>query len=642
MKKRYMILILILILSLSSCNFDFTSFFSHEHEYIKSYDENSHYDYCECGKKINEVSHNFTEWTVITEATISQDGLRQKNCKECDYILSEIIDKIPHEHQFSTDYIADVDYHYYECECKERKNQAPHTFTDWEIINNPTTTENGKKERYCSICEYTQTEIIPKTTHVCIFKEDYKYTELNHYKECECGNKIYEEHDHTYKNEIYIENSIQYLKSECKCGHQLKNELNQRITNNYGYKKFKELNEKYALFYVDLYSSLSNFTNSKINVVKNNDYYEIASVNYKKYSISIDEAMAVWSIIYLENPQFYFMSNEFTYTEEHLNVCIDEDYINFETRQAIQADINQMLVECSNIIKDTDNEITKAYKIHNFLIDRIDYAYENDGITPQDDAWAHNIVGMAQKKGGVCESYSKSYKYLCNIFGIENILVTGYSKSQSHAWNMINIDNEWYHVDLTWNDQKNTIYNYFALSKADIEKDHEIKICDTLKINYLYELPQQAASTIQLVTLYENNDEVGLYKSIDDAFSMMVNVNSSYKIRLHLFKYNSADNKLYAISNYKYNIKSKFPQCNRIEISALDSSIAEKYDAITELNLNTDNILNSNLTLINICLKTNNYNFNLSNYNITLKGYSGGISGIYTSNTGIIIKQTIK
>lgn len=59
--------------------------------------------------------------------------------------------------------------------------------------------------------------------------------------------------------------------------------------------------------------------------------------------------------------------------------------------------------------------------------------------------------GIMVKKVGVCASYAYSYKLLCDIAGIECIVVTGSMDTVPHAWNKVKIDNEWLTTDCTNN-----------------------------------------------------------------------------------------------------------------------------------------------------------------------------------------------
>lgn len=52
-----------------------------------------------------------------------------------------------------------------------------------------------------------------------------------------------------------------------------------------------------------------------------------------------------------------------------------------------------------------------------------------------------------------CEGYAKTMQYLCDLAGIESMVVIGTNANgDSHAWNVIKIDGNWYNVDSTWDD----------------------------------------------------------------------------------------------------------------------------------------------------------------------------------------------
>ena len=70
---------------------------------------------------------------------------------------------------------------------------------------------------------------------------------------------------------------------------------------------------------------------------------------------------------------------------------------------------------------------------------------------------------------------------LLDRVGISSIMVTSYD--MNHAWNLVNIDNEWYHVDTTWDDPVGysgaTRHTYFLrgsdyMSKVDQHQLYKI------------------------------------------------------------------------------------------------------------------------------------------------------------------------
>ena len=69
----------------------------------------------------------------------------------------------------------------------------------------------------------------------------------------------------------------------------------------------------------------------------------------------------------------------------------------------------------------------------------------------------HNIYGALYNKKVVCEGYARTFKYILDGLGIENVLVSGTGTNssgvtESHAWNYVKIDEKWYGVDVTWDD----------------------------------------------------------------------------------------------------------------------------------------------------------------------------------------------
>ena len=79
---------------------------------------------------------------------------------------------------------------------------------------------------------------------------------------------------------------------------------------------------------------------------------------------------------------------------------------------------------------------------------------------------------------GVCQGYALAAYLLLKEMDIDVRYVTGDAiPVGGHAWNLVKVDGEWYHLDTTWNDPipdqgKNIRYDYFLLADATISKDH--------------------------------------------------------------------------------------------------------------------------------------------------------------------------
>ena len=165
------------------------------HDEAWKYDDTNHWQECSCGEKLNVANHAYGEWRVTKPATETEEGSKARDCTVCDYVQTETIPMLKHEHSYG-DWQKDKTQHWKECRCGKKTEVGNHTFDDWTITKEPTTTETGSRERTCSICKYTQTETLPVHTHD-VHDEAWKYDETQHWQECSCGEKL-NVANHTY------------------------------------------------------------------------------------------------------------------------------------------------------------------------------------------------------------------------------------------------------------------------------------------------------------------------------------------------------------------------------------------------------------------------------------------------------------
>ena len=127
-----------------------------------------------------------------------------------------------------------------------------------------------------------------------------------------------------------------------------------------------------------------------------------------------------------------------------LAVAIGLEYCTAQDVAAMQVKLDQ-LVDQANTLCQTDLE--KVFYVHEWLVQNIAYDREHlsDGV--QDD---HNLRGALLEGTAVCDGYAKTYTLTLRKLGITGVLVT--SKDIGHAWNMVELDGNWYQVDCTWDD----------------------------------------------------------------------------------------------------------------------------------------------------------------------------------------------
>ena len=167
-----------------------------------------------------------------------------------------------------------------------------------------------------------------------------------------------------------------------------------------------------------------------------------------------------------------------------------------EYNRKIEKEVNS-LAEKLNLTAGTDYE--KEIKIHDWLCQNISYDDEGADRTKLTRMIAsHNIIGVFAHHRAQCEGIAKAVKVLLNAVDVKCIVVTGESvkngKRSPHAWNIVNIDGQPYHLDITWDigaidsDFKRIPYDYFNLSDQMIEKEHRadtrLPLCFSMRHNY--------------------------------------------------------------------------------------------------------------------------------------------------------------
>lgn len=174
-------------------------------------------------------------------------------------------------------------------------------------------------------------------------------------------------------------------------------------------------------------------------------------------------------IMYLENrysgdfdpiTQSYEMNFVYKYSIKQTNIML------METEAAAKEIMEQISPSMS------DYEKLKIF--HDYLVLNV----ESSADSPEGDS----VYGALVNKKALCEGYAKAFSYLCNMAGIENMIVTGYT-NVAHMWNMVKVEGNWYHVDVGWDKPSDTLsglypdmvlYQYFLAGDSVIENNRVI------------------------------------------------------------------------------------------------------------------------------------------------------------------------
>lgn len=134
---------------------------------------------------------------------------------------------------------------------------------------------------------------------------------------------------------------------------------------------------------------------------------------------------------------------------------------------------------CKEFLDSLQSKKRSAYEkeklIHDYIVNTVAYGYPGGKKEPEGDAYS--AYGALVLKKAVCNGYAEAMKLLCDLSGVTCNMISGTADGENHAWNLIKLDKEWYHVDPTWDDPEpddssRIMYTYFNVDDAQMATDH--------------------------------------------------------------------------------------------------------------------------------------------------------------------------
>lgn len=136
-------------------------------------------------------------------------------------------------------------------------------------------------------------------------------------------------------------------------------------------------------------------------------------------------------------------------------------------------------------INDGMSEEAKVRAINDFMVANYRYTYGDKGQSPKTGKnrfeeklgkySVHSCFSLLYEGGGVCDAKAKLFYRLAKEAGLKAIFITGYVNGDTlHAWNMVKVDGNWYHLDNTWNRATRvgmTEYEYFNTRDYYLKSD---------------------------------------------------------------------------------------------------------------------------------------------------------------------------
>lgn len=207
--------------------------------------------------------------------------------------------------------------------------------------------------------------------------------------------------------------------------------------------------------------------------------------------ITLEELNTVLCAYRYDNPQHfwldYFQYRPFSYKGATYVYSVVFNYLPHFDINTAKAEFEE--AADAFLIKARVNSSMSQYEIAKRLHDAVARQIEYTAGKPN----SHNAYGALIEGEAVCEGYAELYQYALYKMGIQSHIITG-DAGGPHAWNLVNIDGEYYQTDVTWDDQGDTVYyDYLNTTSARMleeriidDNGYPIPECTSTDANFFY------------------------------------------------------------------------------------------------------------------------------------------------------------
>ncbi len=208
------------------------------------------------------------------------------------------------------------------------------------------------------------------------------------------------------------------------------------------------------------------------------------------FELDFDGFMNAHNAVLYDHPElFYIRCFGISYCDISGKSCVyeatvvyDDNMLSIGIDKAI-ADVKKAAEPMMKEVRKKTSDIDKVKYIFDTLVTTVKYTDNVDTCKN-----SQNVYSSIVTKDTVCAGFSRAFQYYCYQLGIE----CSYLMSCYHAWNLLNLEGEYYYVDVTWgapNKNNSAIdYKYFNYNDAlekKMAKRFDLDVLPNHSRNYL-------------------------------------------------------------------------------------------------------------------------------------------------------------
>ncbi len=205
-------------------------------------------------------------------------------------------------------------------------------------------------------------------------------------------------------------------------------------------------------------------------------YKPSMSVQTKNLDLSEEDALSYVSDIYYENPKDIVLMpvttvEFFPDSGSERIIVFTFGYTKYETStlRAMAINLNKTVQNIAETVSGS-NDGAILLALAERLMDVTDYDTETEGNYTNQNS-AATAYGALVNRLAVGEGYAMAYKALCDELGLECYVVLGKLGEKQHAWNIVELEDHYYHIDVSRCDT-DSIASSFLLNDTEMSKSY--------------------------------------------------------------------------------------------------------------------------------------------------------------------------
>jgi hypothetical protein len=224
-------------------------------------------------------------------------------------------------------------------------------------------------------------------------------------------------------------------------------------------------------------------------------------VDLSAFGLTATELKTVISGVRYSYPEYFYVDNAYSFSSNEQTQLVTtlcpsylvEADVAAEQTSAYRAKIKEIAAGVSADASDFE----KVLYLHDHFVQNYCYDYTYT---------IRDAYRFFEEGTGVCQAYMLAFIAVAEEIGIRSVPVT--STAMNHAWNLVEVDGEWYHLDITWDDSTSypsfVSYAYFLQSDNGIYHYDVARTDDPAEIHHDWTCAEQAESSLYDAALWRS------------------------------------------------------------------------------------------------------------------------------------------